>query len=195
MPAELLETEIKNKDSSKVSSPHAKTKENEDSSNLDKGSPHTETKGDKDGVHLNEDSPLAKDSPPHADLDKHVEPKSKEGRQNGGHPPSSRKIPRDEATPHDQRKAGKVSEGKFLMDVAWEVGDRWEELGVGLGLEYKVLQSVVGSQTGKPDHMKAFYMLCEWKSRAGFKATYDTLADALEGTGLNSCAEKYCYKD
>lgn len=79
------------------------------------------------------------------------------------------------------------------MDVAWEVGEKWEELGVVLGLEYKVLQSVVGSQLGKPDHMKAFYMLCEWRSRSGARATYATLADALEESGLNSCAEKHCY--
>ena len=92
-------------------------------------------------------------------------------------------------------KEGRISGERILMDVAWEVGDKWEELGVVLGLEYKVLQSVVGSQVGKPGHMKAFYMLCEWKSRSGSRATYATLVEALEESGLNSCAEKYCYKN
>lgn len=92
-------------------------------------------------------------------------------------------------------KEGRVSGDKILMDVAWEVGEKWEELGVVLGLEYKVLQSVVGSQQGKPDHMKAFYMLCEWKSRSGSRATYTTLADALEESGLNACAEQHCYNN
>jgi hypothetical protein len=90
-------------------------------------------------------------------------------------------------------KEGRISGDKFLMDVAWEVGEKWEELGVALEVGYKVLQSVVGSQAGKPTHMKAFYMLCEWRSRAGGRATYAALAGALEESGLNSCAEEYCY--
>lgn len=94
---------------------------------------------------------------------------------------------------YGRAKEGRVSGDKFLMDVAWEVGEKWEELGVALGVEYKVLQSVVGSQVGKPVHMKAFYMLCEWKSRSGGRATYMTLAEALEESGLNSCAEEHCY--
>lgn len=105
----------------------------------------------------------------------------------------TRKRCRDYTSVNGQAKEGKVSGDKFLMDVAWEVGEKWEELGVALGLEYKVLQSVVGSQIGKPAHMKAFYMLCEWKSRNGGRATYAALAEALDESGLSSCAEQYCY--
>lgn len=82
---------------------------------------------------------------------------------------------------------------KFLMDVAWEIGEKWEELGVALGLQYNVVQSAVSNATGKPHHMKAFYTLQEWKKRNAFKATYGALAEALETSGLNLCAQKYCY--
>ena len=101
----------------------------------------------------------------------------------------SRKRPRESGC----YKEGKVSEDKLLMDVGWEVGEKWEEVGVALGLEYKVLQSVVRSQhQGKPDHMKAFHMLREWKRRRAYRATYTELGQALEECGLNSCAEEYC---
>lgn len=90
-------------------------------------------------------------------------------------------------------KQGDVTGDKLLMDVAWEVGGKWEELGVNLGLDYMVVQNAVSSAGGKPDHMKAFYILQEWKKRNVFKATHRALAKALEESGLNSCAQKYCY--
>lgn len=101
----------------------------------------------------------------------------------------------DEEDEEARLKEGKVTaqDDKFFMDLGWEVGGKWEEVGVSLGVEYKVLQSVVGSQVGKPDHMKAFYMFLEWRKRYALKATYATLAKALEESGLNSCAEQYCY--
>ena len=89
---------------------------------------------------------------------------------------------------------GEALDDKRLMDIAWEVSDKWEELGVALGLEYKVLQSVVGSEQGSKVHMKAFYMLREWKRRFGLKATHAALAKGLEESGLNGCAQQYCYK-
>lgn len=90
-------------------------------------------------------------------------------------------------------KEGRIDNDKFLMDIAHEIGGKWEEVGVALGVDFKVLRSVVGSETGKPDHMKAFYMLQEWKSRAAENCTYKFLAAALEGGGLNTCAQQYCY--
>ena len=89
---------------------------------------------------------------------------------------------------------GEASEEKQLMEIAWEVGEKWEELGVALGLEYKVLQSAVGSEQGSKVHMKAFHMLREWRQRFGVKATYALLAKALEESGLNGCAQKHCYR-
>ncbi len=87
-----------------------------------------------------------------------------------------------------------MSEEKRLMDIAWEVGEKWEELGIALGLQYKVLQSAVGSQQGSKLHMKAFQMLQEWRQRLGNKATYPTLAKALEESGLVGCAQRHCYR-
>lgn len=89
---------------------------------------------------------------------------------------------------------GEASDEKRLMDISWEVSDKWEEVGVALGLEYKILQSVVGSEQGSKVHMKAFYMLREWRRRFGFKATYTALAKALEDSGLVGCAQQYCYQ-
>ena len=88
-------------------------------------------------------------------------------------------------------KAGPIEEDKVLLDIAWEVGDKWEEVGVALGLDYMVLKNVISSEPERPD-MKAFHMLHEWKRRIP-EQTYGMLASALEGTGLNTCAKKYCY--
>lgn len=106
-------------------------------------------------------------------------------------------LKEEQAEEQDGRapKKDRVSDDKLLMAVSWEVGEKWEELGVALGLEYKVVQSVQSNAVQRPDHMKAFHMLQEWKNRSAFKATYTALAEALEGCGLNSCAQKHCYTD
>jgi len=91
-------------------------------------------------------------------------------------------------------KSGSISGDKFLLDVAAEVSEKWPEVGISLGIEYKVLQSNIGSLgTSIPDHRKAFLMLQEWKSRAADAFTYNKLASGLEENGLNSCALKFCY--
>ncbi len=80
----------------------------------------------------------------------------------------------------------------MLLAVAWEVGGKWEEVGVSLRLDYKVLRNVVGSQIGVDDHMKAFRMLQEWKNRTpGY--SFELLASSLEDSGLNQCAKNICY--
>lgn len=79
------------------------------------------------------------------------------------------------------------------MEIAREIGGKWEEVGVALDVDFKVLKSVVASETAKVDHMKAFYMLQEWKGRAADRFTYKTLALALEEAGLNTCAQTFCY--
>ena len=79
------------------------------------------------------------------------------------------------------------------MDVAREICDKWEEVGIALAIDYKVLKSVIGGEAAKADHTKAFHMLQEWKSRAGEDFTYEVLSSALEDCGLSSCAQQYCY--
>lgn len=85
---------------------------------------------------------------------------------------------------------------KVLLDIAMEISDKWNEVGISLGVGFKTLQSAIGSLgTTVPDHRKAFLMLQEWKSRAAKKYSYQTLAPALEENGLASCAMKFCYTE
>ncbi len=87
-----------------------------------------------------------------------------------------------------------ITGDKVLMDIAKEVSDKWNEVGISLGIGFKTLQSNIGSLGNTvPDHRKAFLMLQEWKSRAVDSYTYMTLATALEENGLNMCAQKFCY--
>lgn len=91
-------------------------------------------------------------------------------------------------------KSCPIAGDKVLLDVAKEVSDKWNEVGISLGIGFKTLQSMIGSLgMGVPDHRKAFMMLQEWKSRAADGYTHQNLAYALEENGLNSCALKYCY--
>lgn len=89
-------------------------------------------------------------------------------------------------------KSGEIGD-KVLMGVAWEITDKWNEVGVSLSIGFKILQSTIGSLGTIPDHMKAFHMLQEWKARAAENYTYQTLASALEENGLRACALKFCY--
>ncbi len=90
-------------------------------------------------------------------------------------------------------KKGEITGGdNFLMAIAREVGEKWEEVGIALEVRYKTLRSTV-AKAADSEHMKAFHMLQEWSSRAADKFTYGYLASALEGAGLNTCARDYCY--
>ena len=84
---------------------------------------------------------------------------------------------------------------KFLMEVSHSVCSKWEELGIALDLDFGTIRSVVGG-TGdgsRPEHMRAFYVLQEWKRRAADGFTFARLASALEEAGLTSCAQQHCY--
>ena len=92
---------------------------------------------------------------------------------------------------------GKIGDksDRFLMEVAHGIGPKWEEVGVALELDYDTVNSVVGSSdSGKPEHLKAFHMLQEWKRRAAFEFSFTRLAAALEEAGLSSCAQQHCYE-
>ncbi len=90
-------------------------------------------------------------------------------------------------------KEGQLDGDRLLMEVARAVGPKWEELGIALGLDFGTLKSAVIDSGGRPEHMKAFYALQEWKHRACDDFTYGRLASALEEAGLHSCAQSYCY--
>ncbi len=92
-------------------------------------------------------------------------------------------------------KKGEITDGeRFLLDIAREIGIKWLEVGVSLGIEVNILTSVVGSKPVE-DHMKAFHMLLEWRNRVPDGFTYGNLASALEAAGLVKCARDHCYAD
>ncbi len=92
-------------------------------------------------------------------------------------------------------KKGEITDGeRFLLSIARKIGGKWQEVGISLGIEINVLTSVVGSKAAE-DHMKAFHMLLEWRSRAPDGFTYGNLASALEDAGLDKCARNHCYAD
>ena len=64
------------------------------------------------------------------------------------------------------------------------------ELGISLGLDYQAIANRISRLEGRPEHLKAFEVLQEWKGRG---ASYGVLAEALEGIGMHGTASKYCY--
>ena len=82
------------------------------------------------------------------------------------------------------------------MHIAKSVGSKYEELGIALGLEWETVSSVTGSVGDpRPDYMKAFHVLQEWKRAAADNLTFVTLRDALEEAGLSTCAQVMCYTE
>lgn len=114
--------------------------------------------------------------------------------------PGKKRPAQDVATPEAKKPSSRLKtdtnlDDKLLMEISWEVGGKWEELGVAVGLDHKVISNAVSSASSKPDHMKAFYVLQAWKKRHALESPYKALAAALEdqAVGLNSCAQKHCY--
>lgn len=65
------------------------------------------------------------------------------------------------------------------------------ELGIGLGLDYQTIANRISRLEGKAaEHLKAFEVLQEWKSRG---SSYALLARALEDVGLDEVAVRHCY--
>ena len=89
-------------------------------------------------------------------------------------------------------KGRRIEGDGILMEVAREVGRKWEEVGIALGLSYATLSNEVGTWHGGGEHMRAFRMLQCWKNTAGADLTYDRLATALTASGLATTAWKHC---
>ena len=90
-------------------------------------------------------------------------------------------------------REGKIQNDVVLMDIAKDVLDKHEEVGVYLGLSPKSIRNALSSESGQPLNKKAFHMLLLWKETTTDDFTYAALAKALEAAGLNSCAMQYCY--
>jgi len=82
-----------------------------------------------------------------------------------------------------------------LLEISRSVCSKYTELGIQLKLLFTEVQSIIGGLgPDKPDHLKAFYILQEWKARAGGDYSYQTLCTAMEHIGLTSTAHRLCYE-
>ena len=79
-----------------------------------------------------------------------------------------------------------------------DIGDKYMNVGIELGLSYRILKDKIDSvatSATSPASQKAMTMLQVWKdSVAEEDLTYSKLASALEKHGLKCCADKYCYE-
>lgn len=79
---------------------------------------------------------------------------------------------------------------KVLMSISHKCGSKFMELGISLGLDYQIIANRISRLEGRPEHLKAFEVLQEWKARG---ASFGVLAEALEGIGMNGTASQHCY--
>ena len=94
-------------------------------------------------------------------------------------------------------KSGKITEPDSLFkDLSLDIHHKYKEVGIALGLQYKVLTNELESGVmlmGK-DSDKAMKMLHLWRDSVSKEdCTYSVLAAALEKQGFLRCAQKYCY--
>ena len=92
-----------------------------------------------------------------------------------------------------QIREDKVND-KSLMKIGREIGDKWLEVGLALGVDFMDLMSRIGNNPNIPNQQKPLHMLHEWRTTAAELFTYEVLASALEEVGLNSCAQTHCYE-
>ena len=91
-------------------------------------------------------------------------------------------------------KPGKIESDQVFMKIGNELGDKWMNVGVALGMKYKDLKNTIKDDHNIEHHLKPMEMFQMWKSKAGDSCTYATLATALEEVGLDTCAQTYCYE-
>ena len=80
-----------------------------------------------------------------------------------------------------------------LIKIGREIGDKWLEVGVLLGMHFEDLQSRIEDNLKIPNERRPLHMLKDWQKVAADTFNYETLATALKEVGLNTCAMKYCY--
>lgn len=90
-------------------------------------------------------------------------------------------------------RTGSIGDDRFLLNISRDINNRWQELGIELGLSHSALQSIpVDHSSGV--HMCAYIMLQEWK-RQSPDATYHQLKEALEKINLHECIHKHFFTD
>ena len=90
-------------------------------------------------------------------------------------------------------RLGSIGDDRFLLNISRDINNRWQELGIELGLSHSALQSIpVDHSSGV--HMCAYIMLQEWK-RQSPDATYSQLKEALEKIHLHECVHRHFFTD
>lgn len=94
-------------------------------------------------------------------------------------------------------KGGPIQDfSKLFNDLGMDISDKYEEVGLELGLPYNTLRSELesGHTLMLQGHKKATRMLHLWKESADEESfTFKVLAAALEKRGLQRCAYDHCY--
>lgn len=90
-------------------------------------------------------------------------------------------------------RTGVIEDDRFLLNISRDINNRWQELGIELGLSHSALQSIPVDQTSGV-HMCAYIMLQEWK-RQSPEATYHHLQLSLEKIHLHECVHKHLFVD
>ena len=94
-------------------------------------------------------------------------------------------------------KSGPITDpDRLLNDLSAYIYDKYTEIGIELGLDYRVLRNELetGEFTMHQGSKKALKMLQLWRNSVKEdNFTYAVLAAALEKHGFGHCANKYCY--
>ena len=100
-------------------------------------------------------------------------------------------------TIHKNVKSGQIMDpDRLFNDLAVEIGDKYLEIGIELGLQFQVLNNELETGAFKMERgsKKALNMLYLWReSTCHEDFTYSVLAAALEKHGFHRCAHEYCY--
>ena len=91
-------------------------------------------------------------------------------------------------------KPGKIEDDVVLLNISRELGVKWMDVGVALGMKFMDLKNTIEDNPQIQHHLKPMEMLQKWQTRAADSFTYATLASALETVGHVTCAQAYCYE-
>ena len=94
-------------------------------------------------------------------------------------------------------KSGHITDSDCLFkDLALYISDKYQEVGVELGLKGEVLTDELETGRLKMEigSKKALKMLQLWRDSVNKdNCTYSVLAAALEKHGFQRCADSFCY--
>ena len=77
-----------------------------------------------------------------------------------------------------------------MIDVAWELGDKWIKFGHQTKLNTEVKK--IGADNKNDVFEQAYQILKAWKQSYGSNATYEELGKVLKEVQRADLADKYC---